>query len=66
MLDEAVSEYRKALALKPDFGKVHNNLAVYHYGEGDFAKAIFHCDKAAENGFSVNPRFLELLKVHRE
>ncbi len=64
MLDEAVSYYEKALALRPDFAEVHNNLAAAYYYKKDHAKAIFHVDKAASLG-KVNPQLVEVLKPYR-
>ena len=64
-LDEAISEYKKALAIEPDNAKAHHNLALAYYSKENYRLAIIHFDKAVELGCSVNPELLELLKPHR-
>jgi len=64
-LDKAITEYKRAIAIKPDYVKAHNNLAVAYYDKGNYKLAIVHCDKALELRYSVNPKFLELLKPYR-
>jgi len=65
MLDEAISEYKKALAINPNFADAHNNLGITYYHKGNYQLAIVHCDKAVKLGYNVNPKFLELLTLHR-
>lgn len=47
-LDEAVTEYRRALALHPDFAEAHNNLGIALSRLGDPASAAFHYGRALE------------------
>ena len=54
-LDEAVSEYKKALALYPDDFKAHYNLGVVHDSQGDLNAAVNHYRKAIE----LNPNFAD-------
>src|SRR5207245_422471 len=44
--DEAVADYRKALALDPDCASAHSNLAVAFVQAGDLAEAESHYRKA--------------------
>jgi len=64
-LDEAISEYKKALAIKPNLANVHNSLSVAYYYKGNYELSIIHCEKAANLGYSVDPKLLELLKPYR-
>jgi Flp pilus assembly protein TadD len=45
-LDEAVSHYRAALQIKPDFAEAHNNLASALEEKEDFVGARFHYSQA--------------------
>jgi 2-polyprenyl-3-methyl-5-hydroxy-6-metoxy-1,4-benzoquinol methylase len=38
-LDDAVAEYQRALALKPDFAEAHNNLGTAFHDQGKLAEA---------------------------
>ena len=64
-IDDAISEYEKALAINPNLAGAHNNLAITYYSKGNYKLAISNCDKAIELGYSVNPKFLELIKPYR-
>jgi Flp pilus assembly protein TadD len=46
-LDEAVHEYRAALALRPDYGSAHNNLGTVLAAQGRVPEAIAHFRDAA-------------------
>jgi signal peptidase I len=65
MLDEAIAECQEALAGNPDLVEAHINLAALYYRKGDYEAALRHCDKVAEQGDTVDPRLLELLKPYR-
>ena len=39
-IDEAISEYKLALAIKPDYVKVHNKLAFAYYSKGNYKLAM--------------------------
>ena len=64
-LDEAISEFKKALAINPNYARAHFGLGVAYHNKGNYQLAIAHCDKAIKLGYSVDPKFLELLKPHR-
>ena len=64
-LDEAISAFNNALTIKPDLARVHNNLSFAYYLKGNYKLAIFHCDRATELGYRVNPELLESLKLYR-
>lgn len=64
-LDDSIAAANKALELEPTFAVAHNNLALAYHEKGDHKKAVEHCDIAVENGFEVEPKFLEELKPHR-
>lgn len=59
--DEALEDYRQALALKPEYGEVHNNLAVIYLYRKDYARAWEHVHAAEKAGVRVNPQFREEL-----
>ena len=63
-LDDAVSEYKKALAIRGDFAIVHNNLAMTYLKKGEYELAIKHCDLASELG-AVHPKLLKDLLPYR-
>src|SRR5277367_6442777 len=44
--DGAIAEYRKALALNPDFAAAHNNLGITLADKGDYTGAIAEYRKA--------------------
>jgi tetratricopeptide (TPR) repeat protein len=40
VLDEAMSEYKKALTINPNFAKAHYNLGLAHESKGMLDEAI--------------------------
>jgi Flp pilus assembly protein TadD len=66
MLEEAVTEYKKAMELEPGYAECHNNLAVLYYHKKDFSKAALHYDEAVKYGAKPDPRFRELLRPHKK
>jgi tetratricopeptide (TPR) repeat protein len=46
--DQAISHYRKAVELRPNYAKAHYNLAHLLVGEGKLDDAIVHYEKALE------------------
>jgi tetratricopeptide (TPR) repeat protein len=46
---EAVKEYQKALAIRPDMNRVHLNLGLLLYSQGDKSGAITHLRQAASD-----------------
>ena len=57
-LDGAISEYRKLLAMKPDYAHAHNNLGEALAGKGDLDAAIEEYRKA----LAINPSLAEASK----
>ncbi len=64
-LEESIAASQKVLQMAPTFAVAHNNLALAYFEKGEFRKAVAHCDQARSYGFSVDPRFLELVEPHR-
>jgi len=64
-LDEAISQYQNALALDPQNGGTHNNLALIYYHQKDYKLAIEHADKAQALGFQVQQTLLDKLREYR-
>ena len=54
-VDEAIAHYRKALEIKPDDVRAHNNLGVALAGRGAVDEAIAHFRKALE----IEPDFMQ-------
>jgi len=59
--DEAIQDYGQALALRPNYGEVHNNLAVIYLYRKDYARAWDHLHSAEKAGVRINPQFREEL-----
>jgi tetratricopeptide (TPR) repeat protein len=55
MLDEAISEYKKALAINPNYYKAHNNLGVAYARKGRLDEAISEYKKT----LAIKPSFVE-------
>lgn len=53
--------YERLLALRPDDGAAHNNLAVLLFRAGDARSARQHVDQALRLGIAVHPDFLTAL-----
>jgi len=66
MVDEAIAECKKAIAIDPNYAEAHNNIAVAYYDKGQYDLAIEYCNKAIELGCRVDPGFLEALKPYRK
>jgi Flp pilus assembly protein TadD len=65
MMDRAIAQATKALALKPSLAVAHNNLAYFYYVKQDYARAIAHCDKAVRGGYPVPEQLLTWLEPYR-
>ena len=65
LLDDAVKMYAEAVRQNPTLGAAHYNLAVAYYSKHEYARAIYHCDRAIELAYPVPAQLLELLKPHR-
>lgn len=65
MIDDGIAEYQRALAIDPDYAKAHYNLAIAFYVKGNSAKAVKHCDRAAELGAEIHPQLAERLAPFR-
>jgi Flp pilus assembly protein TadD len=61
--EKAVEHNSRAVALKPDFGMAHNNLAVAFFYAGNAEHARDHAKKALDLGYEVNPAFLEQIDM---
>jgi tetratricopeptide (TPR) repeat protein len=66
MFDEAIAEYKKAIAINPNLAEAHYNLAVAYYYKGQHGLAIEPCDRAIELGYKAQPELLEALKPYRK
>jgi Flp pilus assembly protein TadD len=59
--DPAIEDFRQALALRPAYGEVHNNLAVIYLYRKDYPQAWEHLHAAEKAGVRINPQFREEL-----
>jgi tetratricopeptide (TPR) repeat protein len=50
-IDQAISDFNKAIAMEPKFAKAYCNRGIAYYKKGDLEKALFDFDKAIE----INP-----------
>jgi len=55
MLDEAISEYKHALAINPNYFKAHNNLGVAYAKKGMLDEAISEYKKT----LAIKPRYVD-------
>lgn len=55
--EEALTRYLNAVALKPDYSEVYNNLGSYYAARDDFAKAEEYYRKALANPAYATPFF---------
>ena len=62
MLKEASEQFHRAIALDPNHGDAHNNLAVIYYLTKQYDLAWKHLRLAQKLGAKVNPKFVEDLK----
>jgi protein O-mannosyl-transferase len=63
---DAVVLFREILRAKPDFALAYNNLAVAYYYLKQYDLAAENCDKAKALGYSVKPKFVNLLNLHKK
>ena len=49
--------YNKALAIKPDYAEVHNNMGMLLKDQGNLAEAI----EAYNRALAIKPRYAEAL-----
>jgi len=54
-LEEAITRYRRAISLKPDFADAHNNLGAALQAQGKLGEAAECYNKV----ISINPRYFE-------
>jgi len=55
MFDEAISQYNKAIEIKPKYWQAHYNRGSVYGAKGDFDQAISDYSKTIE----INPKFAE-------
>ena len=67
MLDEAITEYKRAIEINPKYAQAHINfnLAITYYYKKEYSLAIKHCDRAIELGWEVSPELLDNLEPYR-
>jgi tetratricopeptide (TPR) repeat protein len=59
--DQAIEDFHQALAVRPAYGEVHNNLAVIYLYRKDYPQAWDHLHAAEKAGVRINPQFREEL-----
>jgi Tfp pilus assembly protein PilF len=60
--DKAVESARQAVTLEPDSAMARNNLAVALYFAKEYEDSWQHMERAIELGYSVSPRFVQVLQ----
>jgi len=66
MYNEALAQLKRVIEINPNYAEGQNALAIAYYSKGKYSLAIKHCDRAIELGYSIDPKFLELLGPYRE
>lgn len=66
LIEEGIKANLEAVKVQPEFPVAHNNLAVAYLENGEFEKAIIHCDRAEELGFEVAREIKDELAPHRK
>ena len=66
LVPECIKANIEAVNVQPEFPVAHNNLAVAYLENGEFEKAITHCDKAEELGFDVAQKLKDELAPYRK
>jgi len=59
--DEAIAAYRRAIAIRADYGQAHNNLAVALYRKKDYWGAWKHLQEAEKCGYAPAESFKRVL-----
>jgi Tfp pilus assembly protein PilF len=59
----AEAEWKAAIAVDPNLGEAHNNLAVIHMRAGRYTEAEQEINTAEKHGFRVNPQFKDDVKA---
>ncbi|MBU2621593.1 MAG: tetratricopeptide repeat protein [Proteobacteria bacterium] len=62
---ESIAANLKAIEIEPNFAVAHNNLAISYMENGQFDKAVEHCNKAIELGYTVAPEILQELEQYK-
>ncbi len=60
-LSRAIPHYRRAIALDPNLGGAHNNLAISLYAQGDFTSAIEEWRRAVKSKSSAQVAIKNLM-----
>ena len=66
MRNECREELAKTLAIDPNHAEAHYLLAVALYKEGEYEKAVEHCDSALKLKWDVPEAFVKALQPHRK
>ncbi|MFO0756995.1 MAG: tetratricopeptide repeat protein [Byssovorax sp.] len=64
--DIAEEDFNAALTLEPGFPRAHAVLCKRAVARQEYARAIEHCDLAADHGVPISPELLASLAPHRE
>lgn len=59
VLGLAISDYSKAIDLRPDFAKAYYSRAIIYYNKREYAKSWQDVHKAETLGFKVDSKFLK-------
>lgn len=66
LIPEGIKANLEAIKVQPEFPVAYNNLSVAYLENGEFDKAIAHCDKAEELGFEVAQELKDELAPYRK
>jgi Tfp pilus assembly protein PilF len=62
-LKEAEAQWKKTLEINPEHADALYHLAVYYYGEKEYALARHYALEARKRGATIDPEFLKALNL---
>jgi tetratricopeptide (TPR) repeat protein len=61
-LDQAISDFTKALEINPRFAMAYNNRGIAYYSKRQYDKSWMDVKKAQSLGYQIYPNFLDNLR----
>jgi tetratricopeptide (TPR) repeat protein len=58
-LDEAITEFTRALKINPRYAEAHSNRANAYLKKGEYRKALYDLNRAKSLKYKLKPELLE-------